>query len=92
MTKEQMAAIENVKAAINKAEEVGVTFLFEAADGWLFGLNAEGFDGIASVKELTEEYGDAVEIVEIDWNRTECVYDPIFRDTNWGGELYLVKE
>lgn len=92
LTSEQMAAIEELKAAIDNVEKKGVTLLFEVADGWLFGLNAEGFDCIASATELVDEYGDDVERVEIDWNSTECICQPICRHTDFDGELYLVKQ
>lgn len=92
LTKKQVAAIEKLKAAISEVESMGVTLLFEGADGWLFAINDEGTDGIASARELTEDYGDDVERVEIDWNKTECVCQPTYRHTDYDGELYLIKE
>ena len=86
-----MAAIEELKAAIAKVESMDVTLLFEGADGWLFAINDEGTDGIASANELMNEYGDDVERVEIDWNKTECVCQPTCRHTDYDGELYLIK-
>ena len=91
MTSKQMAAIKKLEAAIDKVESMGVTLLFEGSDGWLFALNNEGTDGIASETELLNDYGD-VERVEIDWNLTECVCQPTYRHTDYDGELYLIKQ
>lgn len=92
LTSEQMAAIEELKAAISKVESMDVTLLFEGSDGWLFALNDEGTDGIASETELLNDYGDDVERVKIDWNLTECVCQPTYRHTDYDGELYLIKQ
>lgn len=92
LTKKQMAAIKVLKAAIEDVESVGVTLLFEGSDGWLFAINDEGTDGIASARELMEDYGDDVERVEIDWNKTECICQPTYRHTDYDGELYLIKQ
>ena len=92
LTSEQMAAIEELKAAISKVESMGVALLFEVSDGWLFALNGEGTDCIASETELMDDYGDDVERVKIDWNLTECVCQPICRDTDFDGQLYLIKQ
>jgi len=92
LTSKQMAAIEELKAAISKVESMDVTLLFEVSDGWLFALNGDGNDGIASETELMNDYGDDVERVEIDWNLTECVCQPTCRHTDYDGQLYLIKQ
>lgn len=92
LTSEQMAAVEELKAAIAKVESMDVILLMEVADGWLFALNGDGNDGIASANELVNEYGDDVERVEIDWNLTECICQPTCRHTDFDGELYLIKQ
>ena len=92
LTSKQMAAIKELKAAISKVESLDVTLLFEGSDGWLYALNDEGTDGIASETELMNDYGDDVERVEIDWNLAECVCQPTYRHTDYDGELYLIKQ
>lgn len=92
LTDEQMAAIEELKAAIAKVEGLDVELLFEVSDGWLFAINSDGNDGVVSESELMDEYGDDVERVELDWNLTECVFQPTCRNTDFDGELYLIKQ
>lgn len=91
LTKAQMAAIKELEAAIDKVDSTGVILLFEGADGWLFAINGKGTDGVVSSRELTEDYDDDVERVEIDWNKTECICQPTYRHTDYDGELYLIK-
>lgn len=92
LTDEQMAAIKELKAAIAKVEGLDVELLFEVSEGWLFAINNDGNDGVVSEKELMDEYGDDVERVELDWNLTECVCQPTCRNTDFDGELYLIKQ
>ena len=92
LTKKQMAAIKRLQAAIDRVESLGVTLLFEGSDGWLFAINDKGTDGIASSRELAEDYDDSVERVEIDWNKAECICQPTYRHTDYDGELYLIKQ
>lgn len=91
LTDEQMAAIEELKAAIAKVEGLDVELLFEVSDGWLFAINCDGNDGVVSENELMNEYGD-VEHVKLDWNLTECVFQPTCRNTDFDGGLYLIKQ
>ena len=92
LTDEQMAAIEELQAAIAKVEGLDVELLFEVSDGWLFAINGDGNDGVVSEKELMIEYGDDVERVELDWNLTESVFQPTCRNTDFDGGLYLIKQ
>lgn len=92
LTDEQMAAINELKAAIAKVEGLDVELLFEVSGGWLFAINGDGNDGVVSEKELMIEYDDDVEHVKLDWNLTECVFRPTCRNTDFDGELYLIKQ
>ena len=92
LTSEQMAAIEELKAAISKVKSMEVTLFFAVSDGCLFALNGDGNDGIATEADLMNEYDDDVERVEIDWNLTECVCQPTCRHTDFDGPLYLIKQ
>jgi hypothetical protein len=92
LTDEQMAAINELKAAIAKVEDLDVELLFEASEGWLFAINGDGNDGVVSENELMNEYDDDVERVELDWNLTECVIQPTCRNTDFDGGLYLIKQ
>ena len=91
LTNEQMAAIEELKAAIAKVENLDVELLFEVSDGWLFAVNTEGAAGVVSENDLLNEYSDDAECVKLDWKLTECVFQPTCRHIDYDGELYIVK-
>lgn len=91
LTDEQMAAVDELKAAIAKVEGLDVELLFEVSDGWLYAVNSDGNDGIVSEEDLENECGD-VEHVKLDWNLTERVFQPTCRDAEFDGELYLIKQ
>ena len=92
LTDEQMAAINELKAAIAKVEDLNVELLFEVSDGWLFAINSDGNDGVGSEDELMNEYDDDVERVELDWNLTTSVFRPTLHNTDFDGEIYLIKQ
>lgn len=90
LTSEQMAAVEELKAAIAKVEDLDVELLFEVSDGWLFAVNTDGCNGVVSGDESLNEYDSDVESVELDWSLAECVFQPTCSNTDFD-RVYLVK-